>query len=796
MEFRNDRHIHIATGASRKSTYWQTQIMLWSDFVAKLQTPIVTPETKKDYDALPKAKQDELKDVGGFVGGELSAPRRKATSIKGRDIITLDADNIDPGGTQAVINAVAALGCAYVIYSTRKHSSAKPRLRIIFPLDRQATVEEYEPAARKIASLIDMRIMDPTTFDVCRLMYWPSRSSDGEYVYTYSDAPWLCLDGVLKMYANWRDATSWPQTPSEGTLRQKSATKQGDPTTKHGVVGAFCRTYDIVSAIETYLPGVYTPCDDGRYTYAQGSTAGGAVLYDDGKYLYSHHATDPCSGRLVNAFDLVRLHKYGDLDADAKPDTPTVQLPSYKAMTAAALEDKAVASMLVSDRYQNAVAEFIGTPQDGGWQSGIKLSSNTGMPLKTIDNILYILEHDPQISGKFAHDEHANRPVVLESLPWPRAAGEVWSDIDDAGLRCYIEKVYGITGKDRIADAFALYAQRHSFHRIRAYLEAEEWDGNQRLDTLLIDYFGAEDTEYTRAVTRKTLVAAVARIMHPGVKFDQMLILTGAQGIGKTTLMQKLAGRWHIECGADFRGKDMAELIQGYWIVELGELKGFNRSEISDVKQFISRTEDVYREPYGRRPRPYPRQCIFVGTTNDNEYLRDKTGNRRFWPIDLGKNKAKKNIFELQEKEVHQIWAEAVVRWNKGESLYLSGEVAKTAKNHQRAHEETSPREGLILEYINKKIPADWYDRNLSNRRLYWGLENQDGTQQRDRICAAEIWCECFGANLKDMKRSDVLEINGVLSNLPGWERNNSVRFGPAYGVQRGFVRKPEMGEC
>lgn len=313
-----DRSITISAGASRRATVWQAQTLLISELWDKLKVPARGTETLAEYMSLKKAQQDDLKDIGGFVGGTLNGPRRKANNVAGRDIIILDLDNIPAGHKDNVLRIVEALGCGYCIYSTRKHQPAAPRLRVLFPLDRTVTADEYEPIARKAAEYIGLEYADPTTFEPSRLMYWPSCCRDSEYVYVVGDKPFLSADGLLAQYADWHDMTLWPALPGQAQFT-KLAVKQGDPEGKNGVVGAFCRTYDIQRAMDELLPGIYEPVDNspGRYTYLGGSTTGGAVLYDDGKFLYSHHATDPCGGRLVNAFDLVRLHKYGDLDDTA-----------------------------------------------------------------------------------------------------------------------------------------------------------------------------------------------------------------------------------------------------------------------------------------------------------------------------------------------------------------------------------------------------------------------------------------------------------------------------------------------
>lgn len=794
----NDRQIIISIGNSRKATAWPVSQMRWSELVERLRIAVRGTETLAEYLSLPKPKQDELKDVGGFVAGEIrGGGRRKADSVLGRDVITLDLDNIPAGGTQDVLRRVEGLGCAYVVYSTRKHEEGKPRLRVLTPLNRTVTADEYEPLARKLAAIIGIELCDPTTFQVHRLMYWPSCCSDSQYVYQYGDKPFLDADGLLGMYTDWHNVAEWPEVPGAQQTRVKLAAKQGDPVAKQGIVGAFCKTYDIYRAMDVFIPGVYDPCDDspGRYTFTGGSTTGGAIVYGNGNFLYSHHATDPCSGRLVNAFDLVRLHKFSELDDEAKPDTPTNRLPSFTRMCAFALEDAGVGALLNQERYEKAVGEFSGgvdsAAETANWISKLTISTTTGLPAKTIDNILIVLENDPQLKGKFALDEFANRGLVLGSLPWDkRGEKRVWTDVDDAGIRHYLERTQGITGKDRIDDALTLCAHKHAINDVKSYLEALSWDDIPRLDTLLRDYLGAEDNVYTRAVSRKAFTAAVARVMQPGVKYDCMPILVGEQGIGKSTFLQIMGRDWFSDSLQTFEGKEACEMIQGVWLNEVSELIGLSRSETNSVKQFLSRRKDIFRAAYGRRTEPYPRQCVFFGTTNDTEFLRDRTGNRRFWPVKVWIQQPIKNVFEDLENEVNQIYAEAFVRWQFGEPLYLTGEAEEIAKQQQEIHSESDPREGLIQEFVERPVPADWDKRTLPDRRLYWSGEfgrDTCETVPRDRVCAAEVWCECLGGDLKYMKRADSILINSVLAAMTGWKKYRG-RFG-YYGPQKGFIK-------
>ena len=208
----NNKKLHISSGGSRRATLWQRQELMWSEFVDKLKNPDRSPETIQEYLAYPKSKQDEIKDVGGFVGGVFTGDRRKAQRVEGRDLITLDMDNIPSGQTDDILKRVHGLGCASVVYSKRKHTQYAPRLRVIIPSSRTLTADEYEPVARKLAQLIGIEFCDPTTFEASRLMYWPSVSVDSTYVCEMYDNPFCNADGILNAYGDWHDIAQWPRS--------------------------------------------------------------------------------------------------------------------------------------------------------------------------------------------------------------------------------------------------------------------------------------------------------------------------------------------------------------------------------------------------------------------------------------------------------------------------------------------------------------------------------------------------------------------------------------------------------
>ena len=796
----NDRKITITVGASRKALVWKPETLLLSEFWARLGNVHRSTETLTQYKDMPKSKQDELKDVGGFVAGTFRGEKRRACDVAGRDIITLDLDNIPAGQTDSILLRLDSLGVGYLVYSTRKHAPEAPRLRVLLPLSRTVTADEYEPIARKCGEIIGLDYCDKTTFEASRMMYFASCCADSQFVYYFADKPFADADGLLAMYADWRDVSSWPGMSAQSVPRGKV---QKDPTEKAGAVGAFCRVYDVPAAIAAYLPDRYLGAGEGRYTYAGGSTTGGAVLYEGGKFLFSHHATDPASGKLCNAFDLVRLHLFSSMDDDAKPDTPTNKLPSFVQMCQLAVQDENVARLMNQERYAQAVEMFSGESNSGltdagqsvDWMALLECNRETNKPVKTVDNVRIILENDPLLKDLVVFDEFSNRLYVTGKLPWDSSGRRRdWKDADDAGLRCYMEKVHSITGKERITDGFLLYCEMHKVNLVQQYLNAlPAWDGVPRLDTLFIDYIGAANNAYIRAVARKSLCAAVARAMQPGVKYDTMPILVGAQGIGKSTLLRLLGADWFNDSLNTFEGKEACEMIQGSWLIELQELNGLNKSEENAVKQFLSKTDDIYREPYGRHTGRYPRRCVFFGTTNDDEFLRDKTGARRFLPVDCMIQKPTKSVFRDLPNEVPQIWAEALVCWRLGEALYLeSAEVAAMAKTAQEEHALHSAKEGIIREFLEKEIPDNWDKLDLATRKHFW-----DGTfkpvdceyRKRDRVCALEIWCEALGGDIRYFKQADARELNGILAHIDGWKRASTIRAGVPYGTQRGFIK-------
>lgn len=790
----------ISVAKSRWATNWKNKTTTWGELVERLSSTQRTHETVAEYAAMNKDEQSKIKDIGGFVAGELKEGRRKNGHVVSRSLITLDADF----APQDLWDDIATFTTyALLAYSTHKHTPKKPRLRILIPLSRKVTPEEYEAIARKLANDIGIDYFDDTTYQPARLMYWPSTPKDGEYFYKVLDLPILNPDDVLKTYTDWRDASYWPESSRCTKIRAKQADKQGDPLAKGGLIGAFCRAYTIPEAIATFLPEVYTECNTpGRYTYAQGSTAAGLVIYED-RFAYSNHSTDPISGMLCNAFDLVRVHLFGDRDVDAKPDTPVNKLPSWSAMMALAGADENVRAQVGVDKLAAAALDFgedLADPDNKEWLKKLTTAKN-GEYEATIANLLLILRNDPNLRGIGGLDEFRSRYTVTnKNLPWPRR-GSVWTDTDDAGLRNYVEQVYGIEARVKLQDALTLLFEENAYHPVKNFIESAAWDGVPRVERLLIDYLGADDNEYVRTITRKVLTAAVARVYEPGCKFDNMMVIIGKQGIGKSLIVQKLAREWASDTLTDIRGKESYEALDGVWIMEMSELAALKRGDREAIKGYISKTEDTYRKAYARNTTISKRQCIFIGTTNNHEFLDDPTGNRRFWAIDTDATMRTKFVWrDLTESEVHQVWAEALELYRSGENIMeLPPEVAETATELQAKHSVEDSYKGIVEAILAKPIPSNWAQLSLLERQQYYSAtdeyrdESGEPTEliPRTKVCAIEIWCEGLGRDKSALDYTTSRRINNALELL-GWERMpNPVEF-KGYGRQKGWRKSTE----
>lgn len=781
------RKFKIATGTSRHNGKVKNVLIKWSEFVDKIKSPVVTKETFEEYCKSAKKVKDEIKDTGFFVGGDFENGVRKKVNLNGRSLITLDVDHAD---TDYEFSIDLGLGMyTYAVYSTHSHSPRKPRLRLVIPLTRTVTAEEYEPIARKLAHKVGIDFFDDTTYQGSRIMYWPSVSADGEFIFLHNEDQWVNPDEILDEYTDWRNIDEWPLSTRQLEAPQKAIRKSQDraqdPFEKTGILGAFCRSYSISDAIQNFIPDAYeSGTKKDRFTFTGGTTVNGAVVYDD-KFLFSHHEKDPASGMLVNAFDLVRTHRFIHLDEEAKEGTPNHKRPSFKAMVELANDDPDTRTGFI----QNAIEGFDSTEIDKSWLLELE-TTDTGEILHKLTNITTIIENDVHLKGRLSFNDLMQFPVFRQSLPWRecmnKSNGVMWQSTDDLMLRQYLETKYKVEITDsRANDAVNLVALKNRFHPIKDYLNRLEWDGVPRVETMLHRYLGVKRSAYSDAVSRKVLTAAVARVFNPGCKFDYVLILESTQGQRKSTFINMLAGEWFGDGVETFKGKEAVEGMLGQWIIELGELTAFTRAEIENAKAFISRREDRVRLAYDRRPGVFPRQVIFIGTTNRDDYLKDETGNRRFWPV---RCEVERIDIESLEKERDQLWAEAIELWNKGEKLYLDNiETEEQAKSEQKERYTGDVWESTIETWLNEPISKNYWD---IDSELTSEFILSDTLVERDRTCIEEIWEVCLKSDISRITQRDEARIRRCMKQISGWSNNTkTIRFGKRYGRIRGYEK-------
>ena len=446
--------------------------------------------------------------------------------------------------------------------------------------------------------------------------------------------------------------------------------------------------------------------------------------------------------------------------------------------------------------------------KDETWRAELRYNP-AGELLASQENFETILRHDEQLAS-IRYNSLTECLDVFGSLPWQRLKSG-WADADLAALASYISTEYeGVYSVEKLRRALHTVALERAFNPAADYLNRLlEWDGVPRLDLLLVDTLGAEDTPYTRAVTRKTFTAAVARCLEPGVKFDSVLVLNGPQGIGKSTLFRMMGKEWYSESLAisDMNNKTAAEKMRGFWILELSELAGLRETQVETVRNFISRTSDDYRVPYAVYVESHPRKSILVGTTNSSDgFLRDTEGNRRFWPVVCsGDTPEETKPWNLTDEEIDLLWAEAVHYYRAKEPLHLDGEMAAAAKQMQQTAMEQDPRLGQTEEFLAIRLPRDFsslsgphrlrhnadymkFLHQLKNREEVdrWQLAKYDFCIPRESVSRVEIWVECYGRKQELFNQKESTRITALLKSL-GWQQA-AYATSEAYGRQRVFT--------
>lgn len=842
----------IAEAKKRDSTKWKHRRVTWEEFCAALQEPFRSPETMREYARMGKTERDRLKEMpGAYVTARLKDGRRLGKNVLARSMVTLDADyaRVGPdGGPDAWKYDWENFTCLHdelraAAYPTHSSTPARPRLRWILPASRDMTPEEYPAVARMVASWIGINTLDTSSYDLNRLFYYPGVPKDAPYELLEQDGEPLDVDAILASYGPgeaWRDCTLWPRGEAE-QVTVHNGEPAPDPREKKSRVGLFCRTFDVKDVLDRFLGNVYAEGTNGRYTYINGSTSNGGIILDNGLFFRSYHGTDPvgAGGHQVNAFDLARIALFSDLDADSDAETPVAQLPSYEHMGEwmdGLPEVQAQRAAEDAEQFERDFGDLLtrGTEQEedrpdedpDAWKQQLTIGPKTKRPEPTLHNAILLLENLPDFRAKIGHNPMNDTITVQGELPWwakRRNSDDIYTLIgDDSSMTketlngdrkpwaegdwpeyyAYFEPLGFATGgqKNGVLDnALRTVAGRNEYHPIRNYLVNLVWDGTERLDTLFIRWLGAEDNRLNRVITRRWMMAAVDRVMRPGCQFDQILITKGPQGIGKSRLLRQLAkGYFTSSIKALDVGKTTSEMLQGIWIAEIGELDAMKRGEQTGIKNFITTVSDRYRGAYARVAEEHPRQCVLAGTSNEGSFLRDETGERRYWIMPVTGTGDRGELRGFKE-EVDQLWAEAVVAykqrmvelWQPGMDpatmdlyLYLREDDLEAEMEARRGMFKLPDEDRTdVEEYLNRLRPENWDDMSPAERRTFI---QGDGvydlsrcTYQLDRVCIKEVCYELFGRE----RGSKEYRVADILDSLPGWRKSARRAMIKAYGT-------------
>lgn len=759
----------IATAPKRDSRHWRNGTIEWSEIVGWMGSPAAKKEAG-NY--LLGTLRPDTTVVHTKGGQPCTDTHRRKDFVESRSAITLDIDSPDPDFVDAV---EMLFDHAAIIHTTYSSSPDAPRYRMIVPTDREMKPDEYIEAATVLMARFGKEQFDPGSTQPERYMFKPAAQEPGWFEFWVLDGDPVDVDTLLADFVV--DLSDKP-LPKPGRNKR-------DPYSLEGVMGAFNRAYaDWDLLIETYdLP--YEKVSEDRYhLVGSASMAGmGPVQGTDG-FVYSHHANDPAYGKTCSAFDLVRMHRFGELDEGVSEQTPINRRPSQEAMLDLASGDFRVTAELVGVDFAEAMDEE-GNVND--WRLDLR-RNNRGKILDVVANRDLIRDNDRALAVLF-FNEMSLVPEAGADLPW-REVGDLptITNSDRLEFLDYVEREYGLVLPKSKTDAMIdVAAARRRRHPVREYLESLSWDGKSRIETALP---GVKSTAYTRLVARKSLVAAVARAFEPGCKWDHTLVLFGSEGLGKSWWIDKMSRGWSASLGR-IGDKDTLLTMQRSWIITSDEGHSLKKADHDAQKEFLTRTHDVFRMPYEKETQAHPRHCVIWSTTNDEIFLRRQEGNRRFLIVHC---EDKVDFDALTDEYIDQVWAEAVHLYRAGEPLFLSSlESLEAAEQRERFVEEDALA-GLIEGYLETPVKEGWSSMSIQQRQEWLMGREQGfeapGTEMIDEVCSTQIWVEAMQRRRGEHRKTDLLDITNSLKRIPGWELLPGTRRMGPYGPQKVFRRK------
>lgn len=858
---KNDTHlVRYAIGKSTNLAKAWNRTSPWVKFCTELSTPVKTGESRAKFDEMSKDEQDLLKAINGWIStAQCKDNKRNLKNVLPRNLLSLDLDYCEIETMEAIAAGTGPLArFESFTHSSRRHTKRKPRLRQFYPLKRDVDADEYHALVRIISYILDGKRepiiqVDRVSARPAQMMFKPTTSKDGDWFCHRQEGRLLDPDEIFDLWkkkkGDPKDISTLPLFDTETDIRKRAA-KSENPLEKPGIIGAFCRAYTIEDAMEKFIPGTYIPGDthseNPRYTYAGSTSSNGAIVYDGGLFLYSNHGHDPCCEQNINAFDMVRLHKFGELDEgfDLK-NTKITALPSFKAMSDFARADSntkhelSINQRALIEQFDDETTDAPEEPneddligddplpkalekkkekkkkRDTSWLDELERDKQ-GRYISSLANVTKIIMNDPRLGVNIGYNEFLSRIALVGDLKTRingistvlcknTKVGMRWSDRFNHILRLVLEEPmpdqggcgWGLRVSDRDLDAAKqIAAHERAFHPVKTYFESLRWDGKPRIETCFSRYLGCRDSAYTRQVSQNVFLACVARIYQPGHKFDFVVIIQGKQGCRKSTFVLNLApapwtGVFNTKFDDPWR---VADQTMGKLILEMGEIHNFKKADFGLAKEFVRRQRDDVRLPWGKEITELPRQFILIGTTNDDKFLRDPSGNRAYWPIITPKTIRNPVNTDALRLEIDQLWAEALALYQKrmnelpagAEELDLSlqGEEAmQEAEALQEQHRSEELSEGYanaILAFLDTPLTL------AEARRLFGvgGAESRfpaDGELDPDttkvRLCAISTREMCmivFNGNPLPRNPAEKATLEQAQGFLLGWHRETT----------------------
>lgn len=769
----------IALGLKRSNTTTKQYSWDWSQIVERLSSAQRTEETAQQYADMSKSQKVEAKDVGFFIGGLCEKRKVIFRQLLVLDIDEANADTLDK--LRAWLN-----GYAYIIHSTHSSTPENPRYRIVAPLSRSVFADEYGGIMRLLHEKFELPL-DVSTFDFNRIMFLPSVPRDVEYFFESANGEPLSVAELLERSDDWRDFSDVP-VPEK--------VKVQDPKFKGGIIGAFCAKVSIREAIETYLSDKWTPTKNGRYTLIGASTTGGGIIYED-KYLYSNHSSDPYLGRCHNAYDAVRLYKFGEGKHSEAAMAALCEALGIKA-------DSGKAHRLTLDAMEDEDAKSILSER-------LDIDKN-GNLIKSLKNADVILNYDPELHGIFAYDLFSEMPVLKRTPSWRSFDIKTESedcknvqtyaemtDTDESYLRLYFEERYNFDARAVLTDALNITEHKNAFHPVRDYLNSLEWDGVPRLEKIFIDCFGVEDSLYAREVGLKFFVGAVRRVFIPASKMDYIPVLVSEEGLGKSKFVRRMAKLWGSDTFYTFNGsKEAYEQLRGVWIMEIPELNGVQSKSANGRKAFVTKGEDRYRSAYLKYTKTYKRQCVFIASSNDVIFLDDPSEDgRRWWGLMCNKDQIKVSVHDDAFLErVDMYWAEAVHYYLQGVLPILSEAAEMEARNLRQTHKAEDVELGALIEYLEMPVPENWPEMSVFERRQYWNNPKTQWTgKKRDYVCTPEVAREFYEYERGDLGVKIGRKVADAIRRTELFVQTGQKKKFGEYGSALAWVRKTSLGK-